>query len=134
MNRETVIRWICGVVGFGILGFFVLLFTFIAFYRWDSRVNKGHEYGYYGEVNAVSNALVRMDGVDIVECFINLDMFVEEFGFKVADQEGREFWISFGEEDPARHLRGKELDAALADIAAQEPPGNEQIQQRENDL
>ena len=112
-DRKTPFQWACGIFGFCVLGLFVLGLTTLLFSRWDSKVNRGHEYGYYGELNTVSNALVALPGVTIIGSGYNRDVFLEEFGFSVRAGSRQELEVWFHEDDPIRSMSGERLKSAL---------------------
>ena len=76
--------------------------------------NNGKEYGYYGDFNRASNAVLAIPGVRITNSWLNPDLTLEEFGFYVVTQTGQSVPISFGERDPLRKLSRAQLSAALA--------------------
>jgi hypothetical protein len=77
-------------------------------------INNGKEYGYYGDFNRASNALVAIPGIRITNFWLNPDITLEEFGFDVVTQTGQPVRIGFGERDPLRKLSRAQLTAALA--------------------
>jgi hypothetical protein len=87
--------------------------AFIAWYQFDSAQNHGYEFGYYGDFNRVSNALVFIPAIQVTEFLMNRDVTLEEFGFKVVKASGDVVWITFGERDPVRELSGDRLHLAL---------------------
>src|SRR2546426_1925813 len=82
---------------------------FVSWYRWDSARNRGHEFGYYGKFNRVSNALAAIPGVTITQAWHSLDVTLEEFGFGIT-VTGQPVRLSFSETDPIRELS---RDAAI---------------------
>ena len=90
-------------------GFVVALFVWR---RWDSGQNHGSSFGYYGEYNRVSNALVSIPGVVITQHWHNLDITLEEFGFDVT-VTGRPVHLYFGEGDPVRKMSRATAAAAV---------------------
>ena len=76
--------------------------------------NNGKEYGYYGDFNRASNALMAIPGIRITNFWLNPDITLEEFGFDVVTQTGDPVHIAFGERDPLRKLSRTQLTAALA--------------------
>lgn len=96
--------------------FWVVLFLLIggpiAWYRWDSAINRGSEYGYYGEFNRVSNALATIPTVTITQAWHNLDVSLEEFGFGVV-VTGQPVRLFFSETDPIRTMKRDAATAAL---------------------
>ncbi len=76
--------------------------------------NNGKEYGYYGDFNRASNALLAIPGIKITNIWLNPDITLEEFGFDVVNAEGQAVHIAFGERDPLRKLSRTQLTAALA--------------------
>jgi len=91
----------------------VAVVGFVVWYRWDSGENHGFRFGYFGQFNTVSNTLASLPGVKIMESGYNADVTLEEFGFTVLTDRGREMKISFGERDPVRRMTGSELTSAL---------------------
>src|SRR5438552_8519642 len=88
-------------------------------YRWDSARNRGHTWGYWGELNSVSNTLLKIPGVTIVRPWYNADVTLEEFGFDILVQ-GRQVKLAFGERDPVRSLSGHRLERALMEMIRKE--------------
>jgi hypothetical protein len=76
--------------------------------------NDGKEYGYYGEFNRASNALVAIPGIRITNVWMNRDTVLEEFGFDIVTMNGQPVHIGFDERDPRRKLSRTELTKALA--------------------
>ena len=103
------------IVGLGI----ALIVGFIVFYRWDSSRNRGHQWGYFGEFNSISNALASVPGVTITQAWHNLDVTLEEFGFDITIT-GRTARLYFGETDRLRELSGPAAVTALQTRIAQE--------------
>lgn len=97
----------------GMLVFLGALVLFILLYRWDRGQNRGYSHGYWGELNRVSNALVRIPGLNIVNSGCNADMTMEEFGFDVRTAEGKNLHLWFLEDDPTRNLSGTRLSDAV---------------------
>jgi hypothetical protein len=102
-------KWLLSIA-MTVIGVIVLL---LCYYHWDSRKNRGYEFGYYGEFNTVSNALARMNGVKILDSWYNADVSLEEFGFYFRTADGRTNRIAFGESAPMRKLSGPQLEQAL---------------------
>src|SRR5690349_6082621 len=75
--------------------------------------NDGHESGYYGDFNRVSNALVSIHGVVVTNFWMNRDITLEEFGFDVTTTTGKTVHIAVGEHDPLRGMRRNELVETL---------------------
>ncbi|HWQ91569.1 MAG TPA: hypothetical protein VN673_07845 [Clostridia bacterium] len=97
-----------------VLGIVAALFVAaVLWYRWDSGTNHGYRWGYWGQFNTVSNALAKIPGVTIVKFGCNADVTMEEFGFDVTTQEGRQVHVWFSETDPIRKLSGEALSRAL---------------------
>ena len=108
-----------------VLGAIVTLFvTVILWYRWDSGANRGYSWGYWGQFNAVSNALAKIPGVTIVKSGCNADVTMEEFGFDITTAEGRQVHVWFGETDPIRKLSGDALSKALIEKIRKESFNN----------
>lgn len=76
--------------------------------------NRGREIGYYGAFNRVHHALLRMTNVVVLGSYMNADVTLEEFGFRLERDGTPDLRLDFAEEDPARDLRGRSLDAELA--------------------
>jgi hypothetical protein len=93
----------------------VLIVALIFWYRWDTARNRGHSWGYWGEFNAVSNALATVPGVTILSLWYNADVTLEEFGFDILVQS-RQVKLVFGEKDPIRRLSGQNLQNALSQM------------------
>ena|SRR5258705_9944536 len=87
--------------------------AFIAWYRYDSAQNRGYEFGYYGDFNRVSNALLRIPNIRIAGSFANCDVTLEEFGFELLRNSDEVIRVAFGEEDPRRELNRERLLQAL---------------------
>lgn len=75
----------------------------IIWYRWDSGTNRGHEFGYYGEFNRVSNAVASIPGIVVTSAWYNGDITLEEFGFSLS-VTGRPVSLDFSETDPVREM------------------------------
>jgi hypothetical protein len=73
----------------------------------------GREFGYYGDFNRVSNALVSIPGVVVTNFWMNRDITLEEFGFDVTTGAGKSVHIALGERDPLRRMHRAELVSAL---------------------
>lgn len=89
------------------------LVGFVMWYRWDSGENHGHRFGYFGEFNAISNAVGSLPGITIIGSGYNADVTLEELGFTVLTDHGREMKIWFAENDPVRKMSGSQLTTAL---------------------
>ena len=97
---------------------------FAVWYRSDSARNRGREFGYYGEFNRVSNALVRIPRVTVTQAWHNADVTLEEFGFGITIT-GRPVQLDFGETDPIREMsRDRAVVALKARIATELSPAN----------
>lgn len=81
----------------------VIVLGGIGFYRWDSGVNRGLRFGYWGEFNRRREALASIPGVTITGSAHNLDVSLEEFSFDVKTN-GRSVKLFFGETDRVRTL------------------------------
>lgn len=103
MNK--ILLALLAMVGVGV----ILIF----YYRWDSGKNRGNTWGYYGEFNAVSNAIAKISGVTIRGSWHNADVTLEEFGFNLTTTDGQEFKLYFGESSRVRKLSEDKLNAAL---------------------
>lgn len=97
----------------GVLILLMTFIAFIAFYRWDSGLNRGYDFGYWGSFNSVSNAMARLPGITIVKSGRNADVTLEEFGFDITTTTGRPLPIWSAEGDPTRALSGDRLTKAL---------------------
>lgn len=75
--------------------------------------NDGREWGYYGDFNRVSNALISIPGITITNVWINRDITLEEFAFHVTTDSGQCIHIGIGESDPLRKMSRPELIEAL---------------------
>jgi hypothetical protein len=99
-----------------VLTLLMLPVALIVWYRRDSGPNRGHEFGYYGEFNRMSNALASIPGVTVTNWWWNRDITLEEFGFSLT-VTGRPVSLAFGETDPVREMsRGaaaRELTARI---------------------
>lgn len=91
----------------------VFFVYFILFNDWDSEVNRGYTFGYYGEFNTVSNALAKLPGVTIKRSYHNLEITLEEFGFIIQTGSGHEIRLDIGERDPIRDMGGEKLKKEL---------------------
>jgi hypothetical protein len=100
------------------------LVGFILWYRWDCAKNRGFTFGYWGEYNTVSNALVHLPGVTILSSFYNHDITLEEFGFDIRTSEGREVHLGFSETDPIREMSGEKLSRALSEKIQKQASNN----------
>jgi hypothetical protein len=105
-----------GVVAVLVVG---LPATFIGWYAWDSRTNRGYDFGYYGEYNRTSNALASIPGVAITQSWHHLDVTLEEFAFDAA-VTGTSVSLYFGGRDPIRTMSRKKAVAALRQRIAAE--------------
>lgn len=76
--------------------------------------NRGREIGYYGDFNRVHHALLRMSNVVVLGSYMNADITLEEFGFRLERDGTPDLRLDFAEIDPMRDLRGKRLDEELA--------------------
>ena len=61
MDDEMKMKWMLIPVLMLLIGFV----AFVGWYRWDSSQNRGYTFGYYGEFNAVGNALAAIPGVTV---------------------------------------------------------------------
>lgn len=91
----------------------IAFISFILWYRWDSEENHGFTFGYYGQLNTVSNTLAQFPGVNILKCGYNADVTLEEFGFDVRIAGNRDLHIWFAEDDPIRKMSGQQLSQTL---------------------
>lgn len=75
----------------------------ISYYKWDSSVNRGSEFGYWGDFNRTSNALSSIPGLTIIRSWGNNDITLEEFSFdfKINDLKGHLF---FEDHSPIRNM------------------------------
>lgn len=97
-----------------LLAVMIFLVGSMLWYRWDSRTNHGHQFGYYGEFNRVSNALASIPGITITRSWANCDLSLEEFGFTAINSAGIPVRIALEERDPIRSLSGKLLVQTLS--------------------
>jgi hypothetical protein len=81
--------------------------------RWDSSINRGWDWGYFGDFNRVKYALLKIEGVQILDEYSNKDVTLEEFGFKVKTLKDGVVRIDISEEDGIRRLKGSQLADAL---------------------
>jgi len=79
------------------------------FYWWDSHVNHGWHWGYYGDFNSVKDAIESVPDLTIVNRWENDDLTLEEFAFFVRRPDGKQIQLGFSEDDEIRHLRGASL-------------------------
>jgi hypothetical protein len=108
-------RWTVCFMKYALLGttaLAALIAASVLGYRWDSSINRGHTWGYWGEFNTISNSLAKLPGVKITAPWYNPDVTLEEFGFDVVVQ-GHQVKLAFGEKDPIRNLSGGRLQKAL---------------------
>src|SRR5258708_28554320 len=75
--------------------------------------NNGREYGYYGDFNRISNALVSIPGVVVTNYWMNRDITLEEFGFDITTASGEAVHFGIGERYPLRKMSRPELVEAL---------------------
>ena len=95
---------------------FVILCFLIAIpllYGWDAKKNRGFRFGYWGEFNRVKAVLENAPGMSITNTICNADISLEEFGFDLETDDGREISIFFEEADPDRGKSGEALEKAL---------------------
>ena len=92
---------------------FVTITAFILWYRWDSGTNHGLSFGYFGQYNAVSNALSKIPAVTIVDTGYNADVTLEEFGFDIKTSSGSVLHIWLNEDDPIRRMSAGQIKHAL---------------------
>jgi hypothetical protein len=90
----------------------VCLFGYLVFYRWDSKVNHGRTFGYWGEFNNTSNALASIPNIKVTHSWHNLDLTLEEFGFEI-ETNGHRVNLGFGENDPIRTMSERDAIASL---------------------
>lgn len=96
--------------------------AFIGWYRWDSALNRGFEFGYFGVFNRVQHALAAIPGVTITRDWANPDVTLEEFGFTITTSAGQTQHLDFQESDPIRDLSGQQLTASLTARIQQKTP------------
>jgi len=116
--RDVLARWIAALLTLIVVGSIAC----VLWYRWDSRVNHGFTFGYYGEFNRVGNALASLPGITVASSGYNPDIALEEFTFIVMTEDGQEIQLWFLERDPIRRLSGAKLSTALRGRIAQESP------------
>src|SRR4051794_13844088 len=75
--------------------------------------NNGREYGYYGDFNRISNALVSIPGVVVTNYWMNRDITLEEFGFDIITGTKKDVHFGIGERDPLRKMSGQQLVESL---------------------
>lgn len=92
----------------------------ICLYRWDSETNRGYTWGYWGQLNTVSNSLAKLPGINITEAHCNADVTLEEFEFRIVIASGDKVHLYFGETDPVRKLSGQALSERLREIIERE--------------
>ena len=85
----------------------------IGFLVYDGRENRGFTFGYYGDYNAITNALGQMTEISEMETFCHEDLFLEEIWFTVQLIDGTEKDIFIGQNESIRNLRHEELTLAL---------------------
>jgi hypothetical protein len=102
-----------------IIVFAILLFGAVSvvclgyWLRWDSSINRGWHWGYYGEFNRVKHALQKIEGLQILNEYSNKDITLEEFGFTVKTPDKTLVRIDISEEDGIRRLKDSSLSDAL---------------------
>lgn len=107
---------------FEVTGLWLVLIALLMFsallllWRWDSALNRGHTFGYYGQYNMVSNALAKLPDVRVLSGGHNHDITLEEFHFDIRTSEGRDIVIWFNEDNPVRKMSGQELSQALTNM------------------
>jgi len=112
-KKKTVFAIILGVlVGTPVI-VVLLFFGSLAYWRWDSDHNRGHHHGYWGEFNRITDALTSLPGVTIEKSWANEDVTLEEFGFTI-QVSSQAVSLEFGETDPIRGMKGKQLSEALS--------------------
>ena len=89
--------------------------AFFCWYGWDTGKNHGLSFGYYGQYNSVSNALVRLPDVRILNTGYNADVTLEEFSFEI-EKGGRRAMIFFSEQNRIRRMSGSELNLAVSEM------------------
>lgn len=83
-------------------------------YRWDSSQNRGYEFGYYGVLNKVKNALATIPDIATTrEAAVNRDIGLEEFSLEVTMKNGQSVILGFLESDPIRNFSGEQLTQSL---------------------
>ncbi len=95
----------------GSLFLLVALIAFIGWYRWDSSLDRGYEFGYWGSFNRVSNSLARLPGITVVNSGHNADVTMENSDSTSEPPMGRTFmsgsWktIRYGDFQEANYRR-----------------------------
>jgi len=95
----------------------VVLLGMFSLYKWDSSVNRGREFGYWGDFNRMSNALSSIPGIAIKTSWCNADVTLEEFGFDITTH-GLNGQLVFGERTPIRNMSRRRAIAALQERIA----------------
>ncbi|MGA2243732.1 MAG: hypothetical protein ABSH48_01935 [Verrucomicrobiota bacterium] len=74
-----------------------------AWYCWDADRNHGFQFGYYGDLNRVSNALTNIPGVTITQTWQKGGLSLQAFGFGLW-YSNLPVRLDFGETDPVRTM------------------------------
>lgn len=90
----------------------LIFIIFIGYYRWDSGHNHGYKFGYYGDFNRISNALVNIPGITIIKTWQNDDVTLEEFGFDIV-VSNQPVKLMITENDDIRKLSANNAVTAL---------------------
>jgi len=75
----------------------------MGWYVWDSSVNHGFEFGYFGEYNRLTKAVRAVPGVSITDSWYHGDVSLEEIGLTLS-VSGKRAELFFGERDPVREM------------------------------
>lgn len=80
-------------------------------------------FGYYGRFNRARAVISRMEGLCIVNTWKHCDVSLEDFGFVVRDEQGRERRVDFLENSPQMRLERDEEIARFVreSLAAAKP-------------
>ncbi len=87
----------CYALALAILSWFLLVNLLL---DWKLIGNWGFEWGYYGHYNRVKSVIVGMPNVTIVDERFNYDTSLEDFGFQLRTDDGREMYILFSDYNP----------------------------------
>lgn len=100
------------IVVWSVCGPFFAVVNIGFYWAWDSGLNRGFHYGYWGTLNRISAALESLPGVDVHHAGGNEDITLEEMWFRLV-VFGDPVDLFFREDDPIRRLKGAALQAAL---------------------
>ncbi len=86
------------------IGVFVLTLCVMAI---DRAKNRDLRFGYYGEFNAIVQALEKMPELEILDAGANHDVTLEEISITIVKDGGIKVHLNFGQNEPFRRMRGQ---------------------------